>query len=64
MPNISKMTIKEKPDLELDIKKEPDIELDIKKEPDIKLDEGSKNSEEKNKIIHELNLKTKNIFGK
>ena len=32
--------------------------------PDIKLDESIKNSEEKNKIIHELNLKTKNIFGK
>ena len=56
--NISKITIKEKPDVELDIKNEPDIKL-----PNIKLDESSENSEEKNKTIHEVNLKTKNIFG-
>ena len=58
MQNISKITIKEKPDVELDIKNEPDIKL-----PNIKLDESSKNSEEQNKAIHEVDLKTKNIFG-
>ena len=42
--NISKITVKEKPDIELTINHESD--------------------EEKNKVLEELNLKTKDIFAK
>ena len=42
--NISKITVKEKPDIELTINHE--------------------NVEEKNKVLEELNLKTKDIFAK